>query len=33
MLNSHLSHLVVLADGKPAGVIARHDLLRVYGNH
>jgi CBS domain-containing protein len=31
-LKSHLSHLVVLEDGKPVGVVARHDLLRAYMN-
>lgn len=32
LLKSHLSHIVVVQDGKPIGVIARHDLLRVYAN-
>ena len=31
-LKSHLSHLTVLEDGKPVGVVARHDLLRAYVN-
>lgn len=31
-LKSHLSHLAVLQDGKPIGVVARHDLLRAYVN-
>ncbi len=30
LLQTHLSHLVVVQDGKPVGVIARHDLLRAY---
>ncbi len=30
MLKSHLSHVAVLKDGKPVGVVARHDLLRAY---
>lgn len=32
LLKNHLSHLVVAHDGKPIGVIARHDLLRAYAN-
>lgn len=30
LLKGHLSHMVVVQDGKPVGVIARHDLLRAY---
>ncbi len=30
LLKQHLSHLIVVQDGKPIGVIARHDLLRAY---
>ncbi len=30
LLKTHMSHLVVVQDGKPIGVIARHDLLRAY---
>ena len=32
LLKSHLSHIAVVEDGKPVGVIARHDLLRTYAN-
>jgi CBS domain-containing protein len=30
MLRTHLSHLVVVLEGKPIGIVARHDLLRAY---
>lgn len=30
LLKSHMSHLVVVQDGKPIGIVARHDLLRAY---
>ena len=30
LMGSHLSHIAVVEDGKPVGVIARHDLLRAY---
>ncbi len=32
LLRTHLSHLVVVLEGKPIGVVARHDLLRAYAN-
>lgn len=30
LLEGHLSHLAVLEDGKPVGVVARHDLIKAY---
>lgn len=30
LLKSHMSHLVVVQDEKPIGIVARHDLLRAY---
>ncbi len=33
LLSTHLSHLIVVQDGRPNGVIARHDLLRTYAGH
>lgn len=30
MLKAKLSHLVVTNDGKPVGIIARHDLLKAF---
>ncbi len=32
LLRTHMSHLIVVQDGKPIGVIARHDLLRAYAS-
>ncbi len=32
LLAKHISHLIVVHDDKPVGVIARHDLLRAYAN-
>ncbi|MEX0762251.1 MAG: CBS domain-containing protein [Dehalococcoidia bacterium] len=30
LFKSHLSHIAVVKDDKPVGVIARHDLLKAY---
>jgi CBS domain-containing protein len=30
LLVRHLSHIAVVENGKPVGVIARHDLMRAY---
>ena len=33
LIKTHLSHLVVVLDEKPIGIIARHDLLRAYAGN
>lgn len=32
LLKTQMSHLIVVLDGKPIGVVARHDLLRAYAD-
>lgn len=32
LLKNHMSHVIVVHDGKPVGVIARHDLLRAFAS-
>ena len=30
LLKAHISHVIVVQDGKPIGIVARHDLMRAY---